>query len=314
MRAKTFLFNLLEKIVSFSSRIGINSKTPGALKVYNFLFQQSWPYGEIIEVQGSKMYVGLRDAPYRMRKTFEVYAQNRIHESATTELFKKYVAKGNTVVDLGANIGYFTLLAAKLAGSNGKVYAFEPEPENYRYLSKNIKINNYSHVQAFQQAVSNLCGQIKLYVCDYDTGHHTIKQKEGLEAYSRGRKIKEKSIDIKTITLDSFFKGKDDNVDIIKMDVEGAEALALEGMDAVLRKNKGLKMFVEFFPLLIEKMGNDPREFIRKLMQDYGFSIYIIPDDYDASTSDMKKLNDVEEVMSYRKKEEDHVNLFLVRE
>lgn len=95
------------------------------------------------------------------------------------------------------------------------------------------------------------------------------------------------------------------------MDVEGAEALALAGMDNILKVNKKLKMFVEFFPLLIEKMGDSPSEFIRKILEDYRFSVYIIPDDYDASKGETRKVNSVEEVMSFRKKEEDHVNLFL---
>ena len=90
--------------------------------------------------------------------------------------------------------------------------------------------------------------------------------------------------------------------------------LTLSGMDRILKDNKDIKMIVEFFPLLIEKMGSDPKEFIQKLMQDYNFTIYLIPDDYSALTSEMKKLNNVQEVMNYRKNEEDHVNLFLKRD
>ena len=92
------------------------------------------------------------------------------------------------------------------------------------------------------------------------------------------------------------------------------EMLALLGMDKTLRSNQNIKMFVEFFPLLIEKMGNSPEEFIRKLLEDYKFSIYIIPEDYDALTGEMKKIMSVEEMMGFRQKEEDHINLFLTKE
>jgi hypothetical protein len=95
------------------------------------------------------------------------------------------------------------------------------------------------------------------------------------------------------------------------MDVEGAEMLVLAGMDKTLRANRNIKMFVEFFPLLIEKMGNSPQEFIRKLLDDYHSSIYIIPDDYDAQKGEMIKINNVEDVMNLCKKEESHINLFL---
>ncbi len=310
-KIKIFLFQLLEKMANFFGKMGITAKTLGVLKIYNFFFRESWPYGDIIEVQGSKMYVNIKNASYRMRKTFEAYAQNKIHERATTELFKKIVKEGDNVVDLGANIGYFTLLAAKIVGPEGKVFAFEPEPKNYNYLQKNIKLNNYENVTALQKAVSDKNGKTKLYICDYDTGHHTIRQYSGIEAYSRGRHTEEKSIEIETVTLDEFFKGKEELIDVIKIDVEGAEALALTGMEGILRTNKNLKMFVEFFPLLIRKIGNSPEEFIRKLLEDYNFSISVIPEDYDAQKGEMIKINNVNDIRGLCPSEESHINLFL---
>lgn len=308
---KNILFKALEKSLRFFGRLGINKETPGALKIYNFLFKRTWPYDDVIEIQGSKMYVGVKGESYAMEKTFEGYASGKIYEKETTEIFKKVVKEGDIVIDAGANIGYFSLLAARLVGPSGKVFAFEPEPKNYYYLQKNIKLNNYNQVSAFQKAVSDRNGKTKLYICDYDTGHHTINQYNGVEAYSRGRRTEEHSIEIETVTLDSFLEGKTDHIDIIKMDVEGAEALALAGMDRILRTNKDLKMFIEFFPLLIENMGSSPGKFIRKLLQDYNFSIYVIPGEHDAPGGELKKINSVEDVMNFRKKEEDHINLFL---
>jgi len=87
--------------------------------------------------------------------------------------------------------------------------------------------------------------------------------------------------------------------------------LALAGMDNILRKSKKIKMLIEFFPLLIEKMGNSPQEFIHQLLEDYRFSIYIIPEDYDAPTSLIQNINNVKEIMGLFKTREDHINLFL---
>ena len=310
-KIKLFFFDIFKKISKLFIKTGIHKKFPFIISIYNFLFGYLWSYKNIVEIQGSKMYLNIKDESLCMRKTFEGYASDLVHEKSTTELFKKVVKNSNTVVDLGANIGYFTLLAAKLVGPQGKVFAFEPEPKNYSYLIKNIELNNYKQVIALQKAVSNKKGETKLYICDYDTGHHTINQYEGIEAYSRGRKTKEHFIEIETITLDNFFKDKKESIDVVKMDVEGAEALALAGMDRILKKNKHLKMFIEFFPLLIEKMGNSPKEFINKLLNDHHFLIYIIPGDYNAEEGKMIKINSVEEIMVFRKKEEDHINLFL---
>jgi len=99
---KSILFRFLEKMADFSGRLGINRNTPGAVKLYEFLFGYFWPYKNVIEIQGSKMCVNAKDP--NMQETFERYASNKIHEKSTTDLFKKTVRKGDTVVDLGANI------------------------------------------------------------------------------------------------------------------------------------------------------------------------------------------------------------------
>jgi len=312
-KIKHSFFRIFKNIVTLFPKLGINRKTFGAGRVYDFFYKLFWPYKKAIEIQGSKMLIDSKNTPPEILKTFETYAENLVHEKATTELFKKIVKNGDMVVDLGANIGYFTLLAAKLVGSSGKVFAFEPEPRNYSYLVKNIKLNNYNQASAFQKAVSDKKGKTKLYICDYDTGHHTINKPTGIEAYSRGRAVLEKSIDIETITLDDFFKGKEESIDVTKMDVEGAEALTLAGMDNILRKNKKLKMFIEFFPLLIEKMGSSSEEFINKLLKDYKFSIFVIPEDYNAKIEKLREINTVEEIMNLCKGKEYHINLFLER-
>jgi FkbM family methyltransferase len=311
MELKLIPFKSLDLLKNILIKLGIKRSTPYVGKVYDFLIRKLWPYEKIIEIQDSKMLLDINDESIAMRETFSSYAFNKIHERVTTESFKKVVKEGDIVVDLGANIGYFTLLAAKLVGKKGKVFAFEPEPKNFNYLTKNIKLNNYTNVVLEQKAVSDRAGKIKLFLCPYDSGHHTINQPNGIEAYRLGRSGDVTSIDIETVTLDGYLKGEVDRVDVIKIDVEGAEMLALLGMDGILRSNQNIKMFVEFFPLLIKKMGSSPEEFIRKLLEDYKFSIYVIPDDYDAVKGEMKKLNSVNEVMSFRKKESDHINLFI---
>jgi predicted methyltransferase len=134
---------------------GIGNTFPGTQAIYELLFRFFWPNKNVVEVQGSKMYVDVFDPDPSMRATFRAYALNRVHEESTTNLFRNIVKEGDVVVDLGANVGYFTLLTAKLVGRKGKVYAFEPEPRNYGYLLKNIQLNGYEHVVASQKAVAD---------------------------------------------------------------------------------------------------------------------------------------------------------------
>lgn len=96
-----------------------------------------------IEIQGHKMFIEPADGLEFLIKPH--------HEEFETEIFKKEIKKGDTVLDLGAHIGYYTLLAAKLVGEKGKVFAFEPEPTNFALLKKNIKINNHQNVIPVQK-------------------------------------------------------------------------------------------------------------------------------------------------------------------
>ena len=314
-KIKIFLLKLFKSTSDFLRNTGLHKIIPYRAKFYDFLFQHLWAGPDIIEIQGSKMYINVREKNLAMRRTFQTYALNLIHEKSTTNLFKKVVKEGDVVVDLGANIGYFTLLVASLVGKKGKVYSFEPEPRNYDYLVKNIELNSYNNVFAIQKAVSDKNAKTKLFICPYDTGHHTIKQYEGIRDYKPEFLTKEeKFIEIETITLDDFFKDKERLIDVIKMDVEGAEMLALSGMDKIIRKNKNLKMFVEFFPLLIRKMGSSPEEFIRKLLEDYRFSVFVIGKDYSmaqASDKEYLKINNSNELLDLCQGEKGHVNLFL---
>ena len=310
-KIKLILFKILKIISNFLRNTKLHRIIPFRGEIYDFLFKKFWSGGDVLEIQGSKMYINVKEKDPNMRKTFQAYVSGLIHEEATTNLFKKAVREKDIIVDLGANIGYFTLLAARLTGKEGKVYSFEPEPKNYSYLIKNIKLNNYDNVLAMQEAVSDKNGRIKLYICEHDTGHHTINQYGGIKNYKPNTDNKEIFIEIDTVTLDDFLRDKEKTVDVIKMDIEGAEMLALSGMEQTIKQNQNIKMFIEFFPLLIKKMGDSPEEFIGKLLKDYGFSVFVIGKDYNAHNQGLLRINKIDEVMNLCKNENDHVNLFL---
>ena len=314
-KIKSFLLYSIKKISGLLISLRLHRLIPFRRKIYDFIFNKLWTGGDVIEIQGSKMYVGVKNEPdTMMRQTLQTYALSSTWEEDTTKLFEKVVKKGDIVVDMGANVGYFTLLSAKLTGENGKVFSFEPNPKNFEYLSKNIKINNYTNVTAEQKAISNSSGKIKLFNCPYDTGHHTINQQEGIEAYRLGRTGEVSSIDIEAVTLDEYMKNKSDKVDVIKIDVEGAEALAFMGMKDILAKNKNIKIFLEFFPLLIEKMGNSPEEFINYLLKE--FNVFVIGHDYSMKKFNKNyfKINSYQELAELTKGYADHLNLFLTKE
>lgn len=312
-KLKKILFLFFKKISNFLIKTRIHKKIPAISFLYDFLFRHLWSDPEIIEIQGSKMYLNVREADLSMRKTFQSYATDKIHEKETTDLFKKNLKIGDVVLDLGANIGYFTLLAARIVGKKGRIYSFEPEPKNYKYLIKNIDLNGYNNIFPFQKAVSNKNGITDLFLCPYDTGHHTINQKEGIDDYHLKGNQKIEKIKIETVVLDDFIGTKEKRIDVIKMDVEGAEALVFQGMEKIINENKDIKIFFEFYPLLIKKMGNSPRELIQTILEDYLFSVFVIPSDYDASQNKIIKINNADELLNLCQKEDSHLNLYLKR-
>jgi len=310
MQGRSTILSAFEKACQPFAKIGLN-RIPGTRAVYHFLSELIWlwPSKSVIEVEGSKMYVNPR-AKGPMRTAFRGYVRSRGKEKLTTQLFKQAVKEGGTVVDMGANIGYFTLLAARLAGKEGKVYAFEPEPHNYEMILKNLALNGYENVVPMQKAVSNAAGTVKLYVSSKDVGAHTLRQHHDKRQFDE--KESGEFVEVEAVIPDEFFKDKKHPIDVIKMDIEGAEMAAISGMDRVIRENKNLKMFIEFYPSAIREMGYSPEELVDKLLNVYGFSIMAI-DELRIQSNQCVKVNNVDELMSLCEDEEKIVNLYLER-
>ncbi|GAG39683.1 unnamed protein product, partial [marine sediment metagenome] len=95
-------------------------------------------------------------------------------EDYETRLLRKTLREGMTIIDIGANIGYYTLLMGKLVGKDGTVYAFEPEKNNYRLLEKNILINKIPNIIPTQKAAANGEGTVRLFISKGHRGDHRI--------------------------------------------------------------------------------------------------------------------------------------------
>lgn len=141
------------------------------------------------------------------------------------EYLKRYnLKKGDSVIDCGAYRGYFTVLASKLVGEEGKVIAIEPDPFNVMLLKKNIKANKLNNVIIIQKGLSN-----KEIEIGWSIG--------GIVSQINRSKL----FKIKTTTIDNIFKKtRLGTVDFIKMDIEGAEIEALYGAANTLRHTKNL--------------------------------------------------------------------------
>lgn len=187
---------------------------------------------------------------------------NGEYEPETTEVIIEILKPGMIFVDLGAHIGYFTLLAAKRVSPTGHVYAFEPVPSTCRLLEQNILINGFqSVVTIVPKAVSEKSGRVRFF----------LPKNSSVSAQIATDTENGNCIEVETISLDEFFEQIGwPRIDLIKMDIEGAEIQALRGMKELCRRNVGLKLIIEInYPNLI-KRKIDLRDII-KVLSDYGF-------------------------------------------
>ena len=186
------------------------------------------------------------------------------YEAGTVQLFKKIICPGMTVIDIGAHIGYFTRLFAKLAGPTGQIYAFEPDPDNFALLRLNT--THLPNVLIYKTALSDFVGNIAFYHCEDKTGcHSTIPAP-----------FRQKNFEVTAITLDTFVENSNlGRVDVIKMDIEGGESAALRGMQKVISNNKKLVIITEFNPGCLQEADISPQQFLRNLIAD-GFEVSLI--------------------------------------
>ncbi len=194
---------------------------------------------------------------------WKVEMLNGSYEKDTTDLFKRIVKPGMTVVDIGAHIGYFTRLFSELTGSSGSVFAFEPDPSNCSLLRKNTA--RCANVTIVNAAISDTTGMIDFYEIEDSTACHSTIPSEAPS----------KKLSVKAVTLDGFVKEKSISVDIIKIDIEGSEMHAFKGMQELLGSGRALRIVCELNPGALARAGSSPREMIDTLAS-FGFSAYAI--------------------------------------
>jgi FkbM family methyltransferase len=183
-------------------------------------------------------------------------------EPLETRFFLGAAKPGFVVVDIGANIGYYTLLFARCVGASGKVFAFEPDQDNFRLLSANVKMNGYLNVTLMEAAVSDKNGQLPLYRNDVNRmDHRTYDPGEGWA-----------QMPVPAVRIDDYFRSEVITIDLIKLDIQGSEHRALAGMTQILSHNPGITLVTEFWPYGLRRAGCDPAEFLKQLDQ-FGFRL-----------------------------------------
>lgn len=246
------LFKKISNKIFKKSVTGLAGHGIGNNKVVSSIFNylKSNLKNEFVEIDGNKIFLDKNDSLN--------LSINGIYEDFETDLVKKEVRQGDVVIDIGANIGYYTTMFAKLVGNSGKVFAFEPDPTNYELLKKNIDANGFTNVILEQKALSDNHGKMMLNLNNKNTaGHHLDFKNENSV----------NSVKVDVLSLDDYFSDKNIDINFIKMDVEGAESNVIKGMPNILKTSKNLKMIVEYNPLAIKQLGLNPENYLDLLIK-----------------------------------------------
>lgn len=192
----------------------------------------------------------------------------QVHEPTLSQFLISYLKfkPGDIVIDIGANIGWYSLLLARLMPDDADVFAFEPDPLNFELLEHNIQLNGETRITATPKALAAEDGVQRLYRHDSNNlGRHSLLQLQDGE-----------SVDVRTTSLDKFWDDQKLGARLprfIKIDIEGYELIALRGASEVLKRCPAL--LCEFSPDYMRQGGIDPADLI-ELLAGHGFEPHTI--------------------------------------
>eukprot|EP00602_Paraphysomonas_sp_CaronLab_P006112 CAMPEP_0185020536 /NCGR_PEP_ID=MMETSP1103-20130426/3140_1 /TAXON_ID=36769 /ORGANISM="Paraphysomonas bandaiensis, Strain Caron Lab Isolate" /LENGTH=370 /DNA_ID=CAMNT_0027551487 /DNA_START=54 /DNA_END=1166 /DNA_ORIENTATION=- len=200
------------------------------------------------------------------------------YEKPARDTVMQFIAPGSVIVDVGANIGSWTVPMAIYMGKQGRVYAFEVQPETFLYLNSNLALNGLSNVFPIEMGVGNEVGSARIYSVVLFHEPNTTRNAGGFSFFFPPPKSNWPLYDVSTITLDAMMQRNMPCPDFIKMDVEMYELYVLQGSVQVLETCQ---------PVLYLELGC--RHFVKSIvtmLNYYGYSMaYIapLPSDADAS-------------------------------
>jgi FkbM family methyltransferase len=181
-----------------------------------------------------------------------------LYELDTARAIKRALRPGDTFIDGGANIGYFTLIAAKAVGPSGRVHAFEPQPDNRRRLAEHVAMNGLGDVVTIHPvALSDRPGEVELHTFENPAANH------GQSTFFVTPDVATRKVTVESVRLDDYLPSVVSR--LIKLDIEGAEPLAISGMTGTLRAHRP-DVIVELNATTLARGGFATREPLDRLL------------------------------------------------
>ncbi len=209
----------------------------------------------------------------KMNLNISEYIQSTLYlfghyELPLMKFIEKNVKEKQVVFDIGANVGFLTLTFSKQVKKNGKVFAFEPEPKNFKKLQENILLNDFENISLNNFAISSINDKLKLYLSDDNNfgTHSLVNERINSTNY----------VTVETKKLDNFvFQNNINKIDWIKIDVEGAEIDVINGAKKVMTEMKP-NLIIEVISENMKKRGLSSILFKKMMLDEFGYFPFLI--------------------------------------
>jgi len=209
------------------------------------------------------------------RIMLEALSANKLYEPETINLVHMILQPGDSFMDIGAHVGFFSMLAAARVGATGRVYSFEPNRDNYLHLLSHIQLNKFENIFPFHWAVGSQSKVVDFYVNVDNDGGHALWD-PGLHPFNEQSRHNVKTAPAFQFKLDDLFGNSPPNsIKLIKIDTEGNEPHVLIGAQRLIRSARVPAIIAEVNPFGLQQLRSSERE-MRELMTYLGYTTYIL--------------------------------------
>lgn len=206
---------------------------------------------------------GMAPFPFEIHRAGDAFISTQLEQTGSwepleTEVMRRLCREGDYVLDIGGNIGWYSVVAAKTIGPSGRIMTFEPDPDNFKILSRNLeRVQGSAQTLPRHAAVSDSEGALKLFIDPENRGDHRIFD-DGTER---------PFINVPTSTLDVLLADGPKLPDLVKSDTQGSEARILRGARATFARGWRPVLVMEFWPFGLTGSGDDPLALWNELVE-----------------------------------------------
>lgn len=205
------------------------------------------------------------------------FAYKRWSDRGKIKLIREHVKPGMRVLDIGANIGFYTRLLSRCVGKEGMVYAFEPDADNFKHLKQLTR--NFCNVKLVKAACGEKNGTIYLYKSEkMNVDHQVYKSGESRD-----------KVEVEMFTVDDYLRGEKEGVGFVKVDVQGYDCFVFKGMTETLARSTNIFIIGELWPYGLIQAGSSADEYLSEVAHagfDIGFQSKDTTDDFSSYSAD----------------------------